>query len=418
MVFSYIGYQTLEELVDGRSTIDVTMTSDAELLEEIVVVGYGKQKKANVIGSVTSISGSEVEAIPAPDLTNAISGRLPGSVIMQGSGEPGRNSARILIRGRSTLGGAGQTSPLVVIDGIPNRSLNEIDPNDVESISVLKDAAAAIYGSSAANGVVLVTTKSGTQSGTRLNYQLYQGFLTPTILPEPAGAAQYAQYISDYQNYEGLSRLYSDRDIELFKSGEDPWEHPRTNWMDELVRDWTTTSKHHLSLSGGSENISYFISAGYKNEEAFYAQESTNYKQYNLRANVEVPINDWLSASINYAGFITDRKYPTTSTYQLVGWASLVLPTEPAFWPTGEPGPDFEGGVNPVVNSSFAAGYDELNNYKNQITLKTSIQPEFAPGLDIGAFYTLDLNNSYHKFFKKPWTLYSVIWRKPSADCG
>lgn len=416
LVFSYIGYQTQEVAVDNRSTIDVTLISDSELLEEIVVVGYGRQKKVNVIGSVTAISGSEVEAIPAPDLTNAISGRLPGSVVIQGSGEPGRNSARILIRGRSTLGGAGQTSPLVVIDGIPNRSLNEIDPNDVESISVLKDAAAAIYGSSAANGVVLVTTKSGMKSGTRLNYQLYQGFLTPTILPEPAGAAQYAQYISDYQNYEGLSRLYSDRDIELFKSGVDPWEHPRTNWMNELVRDWTTASKHHLSLSGGSENISYFISAGYKNEEAFYAQESTNYKQYNLRANVDVPINDWLSASVNYAGFITDRKYPTTSTYQLVGWASLTLPTEPAFWPTGEPGPDFEGGVNPVVNSSFVAGYDELNNYKNQITLKTSIQPEFAPGLNIGAFYTLDLNNSYHKLFKKPWTLYYADWESAVRD--
>lgn len=410
LVFSYIGYQTLEVVVEGRTTIDVTLTSNAELLEEIVVVGYGRQKKANVIGSVTAISGSEVVAIPAPDITNAISGRLPGSVIVQSSGEPGRNSARILIRGRTTLGGAGQTSPLVVIDGIPNRSLSEVDPNDVESISILKDAAAAIYGSSAANGVVLVTTKSGTNSETRLNYQFYQGFLTPTILPEPAGAAQYAQYISDYQDYEGLSRLYSDRDIELYKSGVDPWEHPTTDWTDELVQDWTTASKHHLSLSGGSEKISYYISAGYKNEEAFYAQESTNYKQYNLRANIDVPINDWLSANVNYAGFITDRKYPTTSTYQIIGWSSLTLPTEPAFWPTGEPGPDFEGGINPVVNSSFVAGYDELNAYKNQITLRTSITPEFAPGLDIGAFYTLDLNNTYHKFFRKPWTLYYPLW--------
>lgn len=416
LVFSYIGYQAEEISVDGQTTIDVTLVSDAELLEEVVVVGYGRQKKANVIGSVTAISGSEVEAIPAPDITNAISGRLPGSVIVQGSGEPGRNSARILIRGRSTLGGAGQTSPLVVIDGIPNRSLNEVDPNDIESISILKDAAAAIYGSSAANGVVLVTTKSGMQSGTRLNYQLYQGFLTPTILPQPASAAQYAQYISDYQNYEGLSRLYSDRDIELYKSGEDPWEHPQTNWMDELVRDWTTTSKHHLSLSGGSDKLSYFISAGFKNEEAFYAQESTNYKQYNLRANIDVPINDWLSANVSYAGFITGRKYPTTTTYQIVGWASLTLPTEPAFWPTGEPGPDFEGGVNPVVNSSFVAGYDELNEYKNQITLRTTIEPEFAPGLDVGAFYTLDLNNSYHKLFKEPWTLYYPLWETAQRD--
>src|SRR5690606_22375637 len=139
LVFSYVGYQTLEEAVEGRTVIDVTLTSDAELLEEVVAAGYGRQKKANGVGSVTAISGRDVEAIPAPDVSNAISGRLPGSVIMQGSGGPGRNSARILIRGRSTLGGAGQTSPLVVIDGIPNRSLNAVDPDDIESTSILKD---------------------------------------------------------------------------------------------------------------------------------------------------------------------------------------------------------------------------------------------------------------------------------------
>src|SRR5690625_2220741 len=301
---------------------------------------------------------------------------------MQESGEPGRNEARILIRGRSTLGGSGMTSPLVVIDGIPNRSLNEIDPNDVESISVLKDAAAAIYGSSAANGVILVTTKEGIK-GNRLNYNLYQGFLTPTILPKPASAGQYAQYISDYQKYEGLSRLYSDRDIELYKSGVDPWEHPQTDWMGDLVRDWTTTTKHHLSLNGSTEKVRYYISGGYKNEEAFYEQESTNYHQYNLRANVDVPINDWLSTSVNYAGFITSRKYPTTSTYEIIGWASLVVPTEPAFWPTGEPGPDFEGGVNPVVNSSFIAVYDDAENYKNQVTLRASVTTKFTPLLNL-----------------------------------
>src|SRR5690625_1868398 len=218
------------------------MASDAELLEEVIVVGYGEQKKVNVIGSVTAISGRDVAEIPAPDLTNAISGRLPGSVIMQESGEPGRNEARILIRGRSTLGGSGMTSPLVVIDGIPNRSLNEIDPNDIESISVLKDAAAAIYGSSAANGVILVTTKEGIK-GNRLNYSLYQGFLTPTILPKPASAGQYAQYISDYQTYEGLSRLYSDRDIELYNRDRKSVVHPQSDWMGELVRDLNNDRK-------------------------------------------------------------------------------------------------------------------------------------------------------------------------------
>src|SRR5690625_7769377 len=138
--------------------------------------------------------------------------------------------------------------------------------------------------------------------------------------------------------------------------------------MGELVRDWTTTSKHHLSLVGATESLKYFVSAGYKNEEAFYAQASTNYHQDSLRTNLDVTITDWLSTSVIYAGFITSRKYPTTGTYEIIRWASLVVPSEPAFWPSGEPGPDFEGGVNPAVNSSFIAGYDEISNYNRQVT--------------------------------------------------
>src|SRR5690625_49424 len=190
LVFSYIGYQTLEVAVDGRSQINVVMQEDLQQLDEIVVVGYGTQKKANLVGAVTAVSGAKIEAIPAPDVSNAIAGRLPGTTIMQGSGEPGQDAARIMIRGRSTLGKSDQneniktTNPLVVIDGIPGRSLTEIDPVDIESISVLKDASAAIYGSAAANGVILVTTKRGESGYPRLSYQAYQGFMTPTILPK------------------------------------------------------------------------------------------------------------------------------------------------------------------------------------------------------------------------------------------
>src|SRR5690606_2978102 len=158
------------------------LEEDLQQLDEIVVVGYGTQTKANLVGAVTAVSGAEIEAIPAPDVTNAISGRLPGSIIIQESGEPGQDAAKILIRARSTLGDA--TSPVVVIDGIPGRELTEIDPIDIASVLVLKDASAAIYGSSAANGVILVTTKRGQSGLPRLRYQFYQGFMTPTIPPE------------------------------------------------------------------------------------------------------------------------------------------------------------------------------------------------------------------------------------------
>ncbi len=411
LVFSFIGMKTQQLPVSGKTQLNVVMQESTIGIGEVVAVGYGTQKKENVVGSVTSLAGDEIESVCAGDVTTAIAGRLPGTVVMQGSGEPGKNAAKILVRGRTTLGDdEDNTAPLVVIDGVPGRSLEEIDPSDIAGISVLKDAAASIYGSTAANGVILVTTRKGDSGKPRVTYQFYQGFMTATKLPDVATAWEYAQYISDYQDYEGVSRLYSDTDIELFKNGKDPWEHPQTDWMDDLVRDWASTARHNLSISGAGNKMKYYVSFGYKTENAFYEQASTKYNQYNLRTRLDIPVTDWLETSVGYAGFLTARKYPTTDTYNLIGWATLCLPTEPSFWPTGEPGPDFEGGVNPVVNSSFAAGYDKQDNYKNQVTFRGSVKPPMIKGLSIDGMYSFDMNNQYNKTFKKPWTLYYADW--------
>ena len=182
LVFSFVGMKRQENSIGNQTNINVTMEAENIGLEEVIAVGYASQKKVNIVGSVTSVTGDKIESIPSSDVSNAISGRLPGSIVIQQSGEPGQNQAKILIRGRTTLGS--NTAPLVVIDGVPGRSLNEIDPIDIESISVLKDASAAIYGAQAANGVILVTTKNGQIGKPRMNYQFYQGFMTPTVVPK------------------------------------------------------------------------------------------------------------------------------------------------------------------------------------------------------------------------------------------
>ena len=217
---SYIGY--LEETIQigNENSYSVILIEDLHTLQEVVAIGYGTTRKESLVGAVSAVSGEEIASVHSTNVTTAISGRLPGAVVIQGTGEPGLDDARILVRGRTTLGD--NTGPLVVIDGIPGRSLYEIDSNDIESISLLKDASASIYGSQAANGVILVTTKEGT-AGKLVTYSFNQGFKTPTILPEVANAGEYSQYISDYQDYEGLARLYSDEDIELFRNGRDPW---------------------------------------------------------------------------------------------------------------------------------------------------------------------------------------------------
>jgi TonB-linked SusC/RagA family outer membrane protein len=416
LTVTYIGYLTKEVAVGNRTVVDVQLAVDAQDLDQVVVVGYTSQKKVNVIGSVTAISGDKLTAIPSPDVNSALSGRLPGVTIAQASGEPGNNAAKIMIRGRTTLGSA--TGPLIVVDGVPGRALNEIDPVDIESISVLKDASAAIYGTQAANGVILVTTKKGKDGKPRLDYQFYQGFMAPTILPKVLNSGDYATMLSEYQVYEGKPRTYTKRDIELFYSGIDPWEHPNTDWMNELVADWTTSKKHNITIDGGNKGVNYYFSLGYKDEQAIYKQESTKYGQYNTRAKLDIPITDWLKTSVDYAGFITNKLYPTRGAGDIYGASTRLLPTQWAFWPSGEPGPDIEYGDNPVVTSTLQGGSNDNKNYKNQATFRVSIAPPMIKGLSLDGYFSYDVENRYQKIFRKPWTLYSPNWSsaKRNAD--
>jgi TonB-linked SusC/RagA family outer membrane protein len=409
LVFSFVGMKTQEIVVGNRTTINVTLQSESIGLNEVIAVGYATQKKVNVVGSITSLSGDKIQSIPAADVTNSISGRMPGSVVIQPTGEPGQNAARILVRGRTTLGD--NTGPMVVIDGVQGRSLSDVDPVDIESISVLKDASAAIYGATAANGVILVTTKNGQSGKPRLNYQFYQGYMSPTILPKVTNAGDYATMLSEYQEYEGKPRTFTDKDIELFYNGKDPWQHPNTNWIKELIASSTPVSKHNVTIDGGNANgMTYFVSFGYKAENAIYKQESTKYTQYNLRAKLDFPINSWLKTSVQYAGFIDSKLYPTKSAWDIFGQATRLLPTQWAFWPTGEPGPDIEYGDNPVVTSTFEGGYDDQKNYVNQIAFSGTITPPMIKGLSINAMFSYDINNWYRKRFCKPWTLYFPKW--------
>lgn len=423
LVFSFVGMKQQEVTIGNASTFNITLQTESIGLEEVIAVGYASQKKANVVGSVASVNGDKIQAIPAANVGNALSGQVPGATFIQGSGEPGGNDSRILVRGRSSLGDPNDSghdralsAPLVVIDGIPGRSMTDIDPVDIESISILKDASAAIYGAQAANGVILVTTKKGEAGKPRLSYQFYQGFVTPTLLPKVTNAGDYATMLSEYQDYENKPRTYSDEDIALYYSGRDPWEHPNSDWEGDLLSKWTTTSKHNFSIDGGSNGMFYFVSFGYKNEEAIYKQASTNYKQYNLRAKLEIPITDWLKANVDYAGFLDNKRYPTKSASDIYGQSTRLVPTQWDKWPNGLPGPDIEYGDNPIVTSTFEGGKDDQKNYKNETTFKATITPPFIKGLTLQGMYTFDVSNEYWKRFRTPWTLYFPQWDTAVRD--
>lgn len=420
LTFSFIGMKSQEVTIGTQTTINQTMAAEITDLDEVVVVGYGTQKRANVVGAVTTVSGEMLAAIPAVNVSNAISGHLPGSVVIQQTGEPGQMTPRVLVRGRTTLGGdagtyASNTAPLVVIDGIPGRSMDEIDPNDIESLSILKDASAAIYGAQAANGVILIKTKSGQEGKPRLNYQFYSGMMTPTVIPEVTNAAEYAEMLSEYQVAQGKARRYSDRDIELFRSGVDPWEHPNTDWYGDLIETWTNTSRHNVTLDGGANGMKYYVSFGYKTDDAIYKASSTKYKQYNVRTKLEMPVNDWLKTGVELAGFLNDKQYPYKSADAIVGQSTRLVPTNWSYWPTKEgryPGPDIEYGDNPVETQTFSAGVNDQKTYRLLSTFNATIDVPFVKGLSFTGSYSFDLTNYYNKAFYKPWILYYPNWDK------
>ncbi len=414
LVFSFVGMKPREIPVNGKARLEVSLEEETIGLEEVVAVGYGTQKRENIVGAVTSLDGDDIKSVPAASVTQSIAGRLPGVTVRQTNGEPGNLGANILIRGRTTLGG--NTGPLIIIDGVQGRSMNEIDPADIASFSVLKDASAAIYGAQAANGVILINTKSGSSGAPRLNYHFYQGYMTPSVIPETTNAAEFATMLSEYQEYVGRTRTYTDEDIELYRSHADPWGHPDTDWYAELIKKWTTSSRHNLTIDGGFRGMTYYVSLGLKNDEAMYKTSSTNYKQYNVRAKLDIPINDWLKTNIDLAAFQTSRIYPYKGQGSIVGQSTRLKPTERAYWPNGLPGPDIEYGDNPVVTSTFAGGKKDQKTYRVQSTYAVTILPPFIKGLSLDARFNYDVNNYYSKEFYQPWILYFPNWDQATVD--
>jgi len=413
LVASFIGFISSEVPVGSRSVVDITLTSEATALEEVVVVGYGTQKKVNVIGSVTTVNAENISAAPVNNVSNALAGRLPGVIIKQLTGLPGGDEAQIRIRGISTIENTntGNTNVLIVVDGIAGRDLNSIAPGDIESLTVLKDASAGIYGSRAANGVILVTTKRGTESAPLFEYSFYQGWETPTLLPDMADAPTYAQLIREVEGYRGVAdenMMFSLEDIEKFKSGEYPWTHPNSDWFDAAMNKFSHTNHHNFSITGGSRNIKYFTSFSKQGDKGIYSANATTFDRYNIKANVDISINKYLSVNLDINGSEEDRMYPTKSATSIFGAMIRNKPTQPAFWPNGLPGPDIEYGDQPVVSSSFETGFDDDKRFRSQNMLTVTFKIPRIEGLTLSGYYAYDIYFRKRKLFSKPTMLYSL----------
>lgn len=409
LVFSYIGFASKEVQVNGQDTVNVQLEESAQGLDEVVVVGYGEQKMENVIGSVSKIKSEDITSAPVTNVSNALAGRVPGAIIQQTNGEPGNNAANITIRGTSTLG---NSSPLIVVDGIPGRELNTINASDIDNITVLKDAAAAIYGARAANGVVLVTTKRGKKdTAASFDYSYNHGILTPTVLPEMADAPTYAQMIREMQSYRGIdesNRTFSEEDIDKYRSGLYPWTYPNTDWYDAALADFSTTTSHDLSVSGGSKSITYYGSLGKESADGIYKNSGTSYDRYNLNANIEVNVSDHFRFGIDINGSLEKRLSSTKSTGDIYSSLIRSYPTGTAVWPNGLPGPDIEYGDNPVITPSFQTGFNDDRQYRSYNKVSATYDIPSVEGLSLSGYYAYDVYFQKTKLFEKPWTLYDL----------
>ena len=404
LLISSIGYITQRMEVGSQTTINIALGLDVTNLEEIVVVGYGTTRKATATGSISTAKGEDLIKSPSTNLSNSLIGRLPGVVSVTRSGEPGYDGSTLRVRGTNTLG---DNTALVVVDGIANRSMDRLDPSDIESITVLKDASAAIYGAQAANGVILITTKRGQMGKPKIILTVNGGFNQPTRVPEMADGAQYAQMLNEIDIYRNRDPRFTEEDITLFANGQDPWGHPSTDWFDEVFRNTSNQNYENIAVSGGSENMKYFLSLGHRFQDGVYKHSATNYRQYDFRSNIDGKISKNFDISFDVSGRQENRNYPTRSSGDIFRMLMRGKPNMPAYWPSGEPGPDIEYGDNPAVTSTDATGYDKDRWYILQSNIRLNLNIPWVEGWTVTGNISFDKALRFHKKWETPWYLYT-----------
>lgn len=315
LVFSYIGFRTQEVTVGNTRTLHIMMTEFTSELDEVVVVGYGVQKKASVTGAISSVSTKELKQAPSSNFIGTLAGRLPGLTTIQGSGQPGKESFDIYLRGVSTPNSDGQ-KPLILVDGVPRDNLALIDPNEVESISILKDASAtAVFGVRGANGVILVTSKRGISGKPQINVSGEWGFQSYTRRLRTVNSWEHAEMRNQaIRNNDPLAGLqFTDDEIRKYRDGSDPYTYPNHDWWGEYMKDYAPQTRANLNITGGTERVNYFINAGYLHQSGMLKTESKSklgydpqhkLDRFNFRSNLDIKITNWIKSTVDIAGYI------------------------------------------------------------------------------------------------------------------
>lgn len=404
LIFSFIGYASKEIPVAGQTTINVILAPLAGTLNDVVVVGYGTQKKATLIGSVATVKGEELTQAPVASTINTLAGRLPGLISQQTTGQPGADQASINIRG---FGKA-----IWIVDGVES-NFNNIDPNQIESLSILKDGAASIYGARAGNGVVLITTKHGKEGKPDITFNSSYTLQGNTLMSKPVNSGQYAEITNLFYANQGKPEPYTKEQVEKYYAGNDP-AYPNTNWQEVATRNWAPQTQQNLSVRGGSEKLRYFGFFGYLDQQPMWKTNGGGYNRYNLQSNVDAEVNKNLSIQLLLSAVSETNSQPVRG--QGIGantlWQDLwnSLPIYPATLPDPTKYSYANGqGVGSIalVSNQDIAGYDKVNTQNMKGTFVLNYKIPAVDGLSAKAFINYDKTYSTDKNYSKPYSFYT-----------
>lgn len=376
---SYVGMKSEVVAVDGRTIINVELSDDSELLDEVVVIAYGTTSKATLTGALSSIDNKELVKSPVASVTNVLAGSVPGVSAVASTGQPGKDAASIYIRGAGSLTDAA-ARPLVLVDGI-ERDFTQIDANEIESISVLKDASStAVFGVRGANGVILVTTRRGSTGRPSINVSTSFGLQQPVSMVEQVGSYEYAKFWNTRSDMNNSNDKFTREQLEAFRTGSDPYLYPSINWSDYMFNDFSFQSKNNVNISGGSENVKYFVSLGHlyqngilKSFDIIPYDNNYNYNRYNYRANLDIRLTPTTTMKMGVGGYIGKNQQPnTTHGYN---WGDPTW-TMVQVWSTPFAGPGIVDGVRTLSSGKglpsveirdgfapfFGAGYQQQYN--------------------------------------------------------
>lgn len=405
--FTYIGFKTSEIRTNASTNIyDVALEEQVNELEETVIVGYGTQRKISNIGAQSSMKMEDIKT-PSASLTTTLAGRLAGVVAVQRTGEPGKDAADIWIRGIST---PNTSSPLVLVDGV-ERSFNDIDPEDIESLTTLKDASAtAVYGVRGANGVILIKTKPGKVGKPTVSADYYESFTRFTKMVDLGDGITYMNAANEAMRNDGIATKYTEDQIRNTIAGKDPYLYPNVDWLKEIFNDWGHNRRVNVNVRGGSEKVAYYASVSYFNETGMTVTDKNintydskmKYSRYNFTTNLNIDVTPTTKVEIGAQGYLGEGNYPAISSADLYNAAMSISPVEypKMFFVNGEayvPGTSTNNNFNNPYSQATRRGYDNLT--KNQIYSNLRITQDLdmlTKGLKLTAMYAFDVYNEIH----------------------